>query len=184
MQVLYGERDLFDPDYLADPRLKLVVPLTVLDWYRSSEGQWFRDFIAPYVAPKPGSNALQVFDPPIARNAASVRYMATHGARFLFGTDTPSAPTYANPPGLNGMMEMERLAAAGVTPAQIFRAATSSNAEALGLAREIGTVEPGKRANLLLMRADPTQSIRAYDTITQVILRGEMIDRSSLAVAQ
>jgi imidazolonepropionase-like amidohydrolase len=127
---------------------------------------------------------MAVFDPLIARNVASVRYMATHGARLLFGTDTPSAPTYANPPGLNEMMEMERLVAAGVSPEQIFRAATSSNAAALGLAREIGSVEAGKRANLLLMRADPTQSIRAYETITQVILRGRVIDRSSLAAAR
>jgi imidazolonepropionase-like amidohydrolase len=176
MQVLYGLRDLFDPNYLADARLKFVVPPIVLDWYGSSDGKGFRDLLV--------ANRMAVFDPLIARNVASVGYMATHGARLLFGTDTPSAPTYANPPGLNEMMEMERLVAAGVTSEQIFRAATSSNAAALGLAREIGSVAPGKRANLLLMRADPTQSIRAYETITQVILRGRVIERSSLAAAQ
>jgi len=184
MQVLYGEGDLFDAGYLDDPRLKPVVPASVLDWYRSPEGQWFHDIIAPYLLPKPGSNDPPGIDAPIARNAAAVRYMATHRARLLFGTDTPSAPTYANPAGLNAMLEMQRLVAAGVTPAQIFRAATSSNAGALGLARELGTVEPGKRANLLLMRADPTQTIEAYDAIVQVIVRGRVIERSSLKAAE
>jgi imidazolonepropionase-like amidohydrolase len=107
--------------------------------------------------------------------------MAAHKARILFGTDTPSAPTYANPPGLNGWMEMRRLIEAGLTPAQVFRAATLSNAAALGLSQEIGTVQPGMRANLLLLRMDPTQTIQAYDEIVKVILHGRVLDRAELA---
>ena len=76
---------------------------------------------------------------------------------------------------------MNRLGDAGLTPAQVFRAATIVNAEALGLDREIGTVQPGKRANLLLLRKDPTQSVDAYDEIVKVILRGRILDRTGLA---
>jgi imidazolonepropionase-like amidohydrolase len=68
-----------------------------------------------------------------------------------------------------------------LTPAQIFRAATLTNAEALGLSREIGTVLPGMRANLLLLRQDPTQTIQAYDGIIKVILHGRVLDRAELA---
>jgi imidazolonepropionase-like amidohydrolase len=89
--------------------------------------------------------------------------------------------TYANPPGMNGWLEMHRLIDAGLTPAQIFRAATLANAEALGLSREIGTVQPGMRANLLLLRQDPTQTIQAYDGIIKVILHGRVLDRAELA---
>jgi imidazolonepropionase-like amidohydrolase len=191
MQVLYGERDLFDPSYLSDATLTRVVPATALEWYRSPEGQWFHDVIAPIFLPKP---VLESHDPaaqwiivrsfmaaPIARNANATRYMAAHDARILFGTDTPSAPTYANPPGRNGWLEMQRLIDAGLTPAQLFRAATLSNAEALGLSRDIGTVEPGRRANLLLLREDPTQTIQAYDEIVKVILHGRVLDRAELA---
>jgi imidazolonepropionase-like amidohydrolase len=95
--------------------------------------------------------------------------------------DTPSAPTYVNAPGLNGWQEMHSLTNAGLTPAQVFRAATIVNAEALGLDREIGTVQLGKRANLLLLRKDPTRTIEAYDEIVKVILRGRVIDRKELA---
>jgi imidazolonepropionase-like amidohydrolase len=100
---------------------------------------------------------------------------------LLFGTDTPSAPTYANPPGLNGWLEMNNYVAAGVTPTQIFQAATLSNAKALKLDREIGTVEVGKRANLLLLRQDPTKTIQAYRGIQKVILGGRLLTPAELA---
>jgi imidazolonepropionase-like amidohydrolase len=51
-----------------------------------------------------------------------------------------------------------------------------SNAQALRLDREIGTVQVGKRANLLLLRQDPTQTIEAYGGIVKVILGGRLLD--------
>jgi imidazolonepropionase-like amidohydrolase len=110
--------------------------------------------------------------------------MAQHHARLLFGTDTPSSPTYANPPGLNAWLEMRHLADAGMTPAQIFQAATLSNARALKLDREIGTVQVGKRANPLLVRADPRRTIEAYQEIAKVILDGRVLDPSMLAASR
>jgi imidazolonepropionase-like amidohydrolase len=112
---------------------------------------------------------------------AATGYLAQHRARLLFGTDTPSAPTYANPPGLNAWLEMHRLLEAGVTPAQIFEMATLRNARALKLDQEIGTVEIGKRADLLLLRADPRQTVQAYDEIVKVIVGGRVLDRAELA---
>jgi imidazolonepropionase-like amidohydrolase len=182
LQVLYGLRNLFDDATLADPRLTQVLPGSLIDWYRTPEGRWFRDSIVAetpeLAAPSVAANMLSG---PIKRVAAATRYMAQHHARLLFGTDTPSSPTYANPPGLNGWMEMRHLADAGVTPEQIFQAATLSNARALKLDREIGTVQVGKRANLLLMRADPTKTIEAYQEIVKVILGGRVLDPSVLA---
>ena len=99
----------------------------------------------------------------------------------MFGSDTPSAPTYANPPGLNEWLEMHRLIDAGETPAQIFKSATLTNARALKLDRDIGTVQVGKRANLLLLRQDPTRTIDAYAGIVKVILDGRVLDPSELA---
>lgn len=191
MQVLYGERDLFDAAYLSDPMLSRVLPANFIAWCRSPEGQWFHQVLTNALLPKPiaesndavaqWSAARSFYSAPIARNNNSTSYLAKRGARFLFGTDTPSAPTYANPPGLNGWKEIHRLVDAGLTPAQIFRAATIDNAERLALNREIGTVQPGKRANLLLLRKDPAQTVEAYDAIVKVILHGRVIDRAELA---
>lgn len=176
LQVLPGIQDLFNPAFLSDPMLTHAVPRSLIDWYKSPEGQWQHDLIAADIGH--GTLNLSV---PMARVAAATGYLARRGARLLFGTDTPSAPTYANPPGLNGWMEMHRLVAAGMTPAQIFEAATWRNARAVKLDREIGTVEVGKRANLLLLRGDPRESIEAYDGIVDVILDGRVLERSALA---
>jgi imidazolonepropionase-like amidohydrolase len=196
IQVLYGLRDLFDATYLSDPRLPGVLPPGLLDWYRSPEGQWFHDELAQEFldpndpeAKDPGSAAFRaridrLFATPVGRVQHATAYLAAHGGRLLFGTDTPSAPTYANPPGLNAWLEMQRLAAAGETPAQIFRSATLSNAQALKLDRDIGSVEVGKRANLLLLRQDPTQTIQAYGGIAKVILGGRILDPGDLAAGR
>jgi imidazolonepropionase-like amidohydrolase len=191
MQVAYGFRDLFDPAYLSDPRVALVYPANAIAWFGSSEGQWFHDIIAPGVLPKPllessdaaakWAAARAVYAVTIARDRNATEYLTQHNARLLFGTDTPAVPTYANPPGLNGWLEMHRLIEAGLTPAQVFRAATLSNAEALGLAQEVGTVQVGKRANLLLLRENPAETIEAYDEIEKVILRGRVLERKGLA---
>jgi imidazolonepropionase-like amidohydrolase len=163
----------------------------MIAWFRSPAGQSFHDIIAPGVLPSPllnSSDAAAKWD--VARSTYAVLienggnatcYLANRYARLLFGTDTPAVPTYANPPGLNGWLEMHRLVEAGLTPAQILRAATLSNAKALWLAREIGTVQVGKRANLFLLRENPAEAIEAYDGIVKVILRGRVLDREDLA---
>jgi cytosine/adenosine deaminase-related metal-dependent hydrolase len=62
-----------------------------------------------------------------------------------------------------------------------FQAATLSNAQALKLDRDIGTVQVGKRASLLLVRADPTKTVHAYQEIVKVILGGRVLDPQDLA---
>jgi imidazolonepropionase-like amidohydrolase len=190
IQVLYGQRDLFHTEFLSDPLLARTLPPSLLDWYRSPEGQWFHDVMAQpdQGLPLAGKDAKAqekaidgIFDLVIARATHATAYLAAHDGRLLFGTDTPSAPSFANPPGLNGWLEMQRWAAAGVTPAQLFKAATLANAQALKLDGDIGTVQVGKRANLLLLRQDPTQTIQAYAGIEKIFLGGRMLDPAELA---
>jgi hypothetical protein len=185
IEVLNGLQGLFDPAFLADPRLALVVPSGLLEWYRTSEGQWFRDVMEQGFPQSLGHDARarrarEIFSASIARDQHAVAYLNAHGGRILFGTDTPSAPTYANQPGLNGWGEMHLLVEAGMTPAQVFHAATLSNAQALGLS-DVGTVEVGRRANLLLLTEDPTRTIEAYNSIVKVILDGQVLDREGLS---
>ena len=184
IQVLFGLRDLTHSAFLGDPMLKRVLPEKLITWYSSGEGQWFRDQLAadfrttdPEQLQKEGD---RVFGALITRVERASAYLAAHKARLLFGTDTPSAPTYANPPGLNGFREMRNLKAAGLSPAQIFRMATIANARALHLDSEVGTVQVGKRANLLLLHEDPTRSVEAYADIERIILGGRLIDPAEL----
>ena len=178
LQVLHGLQDLFAPTYLSDPRLRRVLPASLIDWYRSGEGQWFRSLVAEDLDSSQPAGAQ--FSPVIEHARLSTAYLLAHHARILFGTDTPSAPTFANPPGLNGWLEMQRLMAAGASAAEIFESATLRNARALKLDGDIGTIEVGKRANLLLLRQDPTRTIDAYTDIAKVILNGQPIDPALL----
>jgi imidazolonepropionase-like amidohydrolase len=187
IQVLYGIRDLLNTSYLSDPRLSRVLPSNLLEWYRSPEGQWFRVVLSQEMklpadaSPSQLEGVFKNFASAVDRVKNATTYLVARHGRVLFATDTPSAPTYANPPGLNGWLEMHRLIDAGETPAQIFMSATLTNARALKLDQDIGTVQVGKRANLLLLRQDPTQTIDAYSGIAKVILNGRVLDPSELA---
>jgi len=187
IQVLYGIRDLFSASFLSDPRLSRVLPSNLLEWYRSPEGQWFRVVVSQEMKLPADANPSQIervfkqFAPAVDHVEHATAYLVARHGCILFATDTPSAPTYANPPGLNGWLEMHRLLDAGETPAQIFKSATLTNAQALKLDQDIGTVQVGKRANLLLLRQDPTQTIDAYAGIEKVILNGRVLDPSELA---
>ncbi len=186
IQVLYGEQDIHNPDYLNDPRLKNVVPQNLLDWYTTEDGQWWINRmlnIPPIARLVEEGRWAELDEPPIKRVTTVLGYFAKNGGQLLFGSDTPSDPTFANPPGLNGRLEMNRWMEAGVTPRQLFLAATVNNSEFFGL-DDLGSIEVGKQADLLLMEENPLESVNAYDTITHVILDGKVIERQALSVQQ
>jgi len=76
---------------------------------------------------------------------------------------------------------MQQLASAGLSLAQILEAATINYARKLKLDAQVGTIEAGKTANLLLLAKSPLESIDAYDTLSVVFLHGQPIPRASLA---
>jgi len=119
---------------------------------------------------------------PLRRVRQVVAYLASQDANFVFGTDTPSSPSYGNLPGLNGYLEMKELQKAGMSLAQIFKAATISNAREFKMELQLGTIEPGKIANLVMMKKSPLESVDSYDSITTVWVHGRAVARAGLAV--
>lgn len=180
IQVLYGLEAYFDPEYLKNPAIAKVVPKTLLEWFNSPEGKWFGKEINENGVPD--AVLMHRFElGPILHVRQVVAYLASRNANFLFGTDTPSAPTYGNLPGLNGYLEMQQLHKAGMPLRQIFQAATISNVREFKLESQIGTIEPGKIANLVLMKKNPLETVGAYDSITTVFVHGKPIPREDLA---
>ena len=119
-----------------------------------------------------------------ARVTSTLRLMLQEKVQLLFGSDTPSGDGgIGNPPGLNERLELSRWAEAGVPLSTILRAATLDNAVAFGLSKDLGTIEVGKRADLLLLRANPLQSVAAYDSIDSIILNGTPLPRAPLLPA-
>lgn len=183
IQVMGGLRAYFDPEYLKVPAIPQVIPAALLAWFNSPEGKWFRKEIDEDNTPD--AEVREGFDRgPIRRVRQVVAYLAARNANFLFGTDTPSAPTYGNLPGLNGYLEMQQLHNAGLSLEQIFKAATINNAREFKLDSQVGSIEPGKIANLVLLKKSPLESVDAYDRIVTVWVHGRPISRDSLAVSQ
>ena len=184
IQVLYGERDLHGPEYLSQNALKDVLPQELIDWYATTEGQQFRNQMSEnaYVKKRLEDKQWQTINAePISRVISTLNYWVNNNGSLIFGSDSPSSPTFANPPGLNGRLEMDRWKQAGVTPIQFFIAATIDNARFFKLDDKIGTIEQGKRADMLIMANDPRQSIEAFDTIDWVISEGVAIKRLDLS---
>jgi imidazolonepropionase-like amidohydrolase len=67
-----------------------------------------------------------------------------------------------------------------LTMRRLLRAATLDNAMALGLSHEPGSIEVGKRADLLLLKENPLANVSAYDSIETIFLNGEAIGREAL----
>jgi hypothetical protein len=182
MQVLYGLRAYVDPDYLNTPVLAKLLPPAMLAWLKTPEGSWFKEEVAE--EGETDETVRKNMEAPLRRQRQVVAYLASKNANFLFATDTPSSPTYGNIPGLNGYLEMQDLRNAGLSLPQLFKAATINNARAFHLEKDLGSIEPGKVANLVLMKESPLQDVRAYDTVDTVWVRGQPMARESLAVGQ
>ena len=136
----------------------------------------------PFIADLVEAGDWQMLDAEaIARVDTTFSYLAANGGLLLFGSDTPSGATYANPPGLNSRFEMERWQQAGVSARQFFESATIKNAEFFGIHNEIGTIEVGKQADLLLLSDNPMEDIDAFDSIEFVILDGRVMLRTELS---
>lgn len=181
-RVIGGLGDLFEPAFLDDPQLARVLPGALIAWYRTEEGQWFAREIAHSFRGLPTTRARQVFTTLQAQGTAAAARFAHDGGRLVFGSDTPSAPTYANPPGYNGFLEMIALERAGVSPRALLVAATTEAAQLFGLAHEYGTVQPGKVANLLLLSENPLAAASALDSIETVLVDGRPYQRATFAV--
>ncbi|HZW93434.1 MAG TPA: amidohydrolase family protein [Candidatus Eremiobacteraceae bacterium] len=180
IQVLSGELAYFDPEYLKMDVLSKVTPKEMLEWFQSPEGKWFGKELNEDGVPD--AVILKEYEQgPLRRVRQVVAYLASKDANFLFGTDTPSAPTYGNLPGLNGYLEMQQLQKAGLSLAQILRAATISNAQKFKIDSQVGTIQPRKIANLVLLKKSPLESVDAYDSITTVWVHGRPVSRDNLA---
>lgn len=94
------------------------------------------------------------------------------GGKLLAGTDA-GFPGLV--PGFALHRELVELAGVGLTPYQVLRIATVAPYEYLGEADRAGTIEVGKRTDLLLLDANPLQDVRAAGKISGVLLRGRWI---------
>ena len=97
------------------------------------------------------------------------------GGRVTAGTDSP-----INPYGLALLMELENYASGGLTPVEVLRTATTVSAEALGAGADLGSIEPGKLADLVVIDGNPLVNIRDLRKVRRVMKDGNVYDLDAL----
>jgi imidazolonepropionase-like amidohydrolase len=176
---------MFDPSLLDDSRIAMALPPSVIAYLRSAEGVKARAALLEgyrNTSPPPGFELL--LQATIERTRTTFRVMLHDHVPLVFGSDTPGVDGFGNPPGLNGRLELQDWADAGAPLILILKAATLDNANAFGLSKEFGSIEVGKRADLLLLKQNPLSTVSAYDSIETIFLNGEPIAREALRAHQ
>ncbi len=107
------------------------------------------------------------------RHWDALRTAIDEGVRIALGTD--QLPHEPNDGTIATVREAEYYVDAGMTPLQALQSATIAPAAMLGVGEELGTIAPGKLADLVAVEADPMQDISALRTIRLVVKAGEVV---------
>ncbi|MGB7409491.1 MAG: amidohydrolase family protein, partial [Pontixanthobacter sp.] len=105
--------------------------------------------------------------------AREAKKLADRGVKVSIGAHGQQA-------GIGAHWEMWSFVRGGMTPVEALRAGTIEPAKSLGMDRDIGSIEVGKLADLLVLDADPSLDIRNSDKIVQVMLGGRLYDAATM----
>ena len=162
-----GVRSVEHGVYLDDEAIELM-----LDW-----GTWFvPTLVAPRAVLDAAAGGVRFPDAMLAKarmvladHTESVRRAIAAGVTVAMGTDSGVGPHGDN------LRELALLVECGMTPAQALHAATQSAAELLDMAGELGTVEPGKRADLVVVDGDGLEVATLRDRVRAVYQDGRLV---------
>lgn len=106
-----------------------------------------------------------------------LKAMSDEGVLILMGTD---APQLFSVPGFSLHRELPVMVEAGMTPYEVLRSGTVNVARFLGIENEAGTVAAGKRADLILLEANPLADIRAIERTAGVMYDGRWLSGDAI----
>jgi imidazolonepropionase-like amidohydrolase len=150
-----------------DPRMKYVPEKVCENWQEGRNTQ---------LAGRDSTDFVQRAEM-IRRSLEIVGKMNQAGVPIMAGTDAAAPNVF---PGSSLHEDLGYLVQAGLTPMQALQAATARPAEFLGRSAQQGTIEVGKRADLVLLDANPLDDIYNTTKIRAVILNGQLLERSDL----
>jgi imidazolonepropionase-like amidohydrolase len=148
--------------YLDDPFFTAHHPQSVIDRLEDEEFQ----------AQHHANPLLDRWRRALAMAQQNLKTLVDAGVRVGFGSDSGPVARWE---GYFEHREMELMAEAGLTPAQIIQIATRNSAEILGIEADYGTIEAGKMAEFLVLGANPLENISNTKTLEQVWQNGQRI---------
>ena len=149
------------PEYLDQPLYQATVPAEEIEMLKTERRQEYQE--------RKWTWWMQIMTTIAQEN---LRMINEAGGVLVAGTDQSSGPALHR--------ELELMADAGIPASEIVRIATLNGAIFLGKEREMGSIEEGKIADMVLLAADPTEDINNAKEILEVIKGGQIVDRSSL----
>lgn len=164
--------DLDDPFLLETVSEKEVAMLKNPEFIARFRSRWQR----PLASVEDREKAIRLH---VDELLANVGMLHERGVPIVLGTDTGTLFSFA---GYSVHDELEFLVKAGLTPEEALETATRRAAEMIDAEDEFGTIEPGKRADLLILGANPLKDIRNTRSLETVIAEGHVIDRDALPV--
>jgi len=151
-------------------------------WYQETD-VWKHPLLSRFVPPqvlRPRSVRRQkapLSDYHHIRSAAAATALARRGVMVSIGA-------HGQREGLASHWEMWGFAQGGMTPLESLRTATITPARALGFDRELGSIETGKLADLVVLEHNPLEDIYSTDQIESVMLNGRLFDAATLQEQQ
>ena len=106
-------------------------------------------------------------------NAREAHKLAKRGVKVSIGAHGQQA-------GIGSHWELWSFVRGGMTPVEALRAGTIVPAKSLGMAKDIGSLEVGKLADLVVLDADPSADIRNSDKVAKVMLGGRLYDSMTM----
>jgi imidazolonepropionase-like amidohydrolase len=156
-----------DSDFTNDPRLKYV-RRSIRDSWKNQD-----DFRLKNVTAERSALYKEMFQ----KRLEIITAMHRAGVKMLAATD---AVVWYVIPGFSLHDELELFVKAGLSPMEALQTATRNPAIYLGLIDMVGTVEMGKKADLVLLEANPLENISNTKRISAVIINGRLIPKVSL----
>jgi imidazolonepropionase-like amidohydrolase len=176
---------MFDRARLDDPLTKLVVPRAELETAAAPDASdrfavglfgyaapWTFEFTRPWLASYfMSASKLRAA---VAMQQQNLAKLHRAGVPIVVGTDAPSPWPDAihHFHGVQTLEELQLLGAAGLTPLETIAAATSVPARMLGMGGEIGTLAPGKRAEILLVAGDADRDLASVRRVRFTVQGG------------
>jgi imidazolonepropionase-like amidohydrolase len=169
---------------LDDPRVQLTVPAAELATARDPAAdrfaaraaigygpRWIPRFVIGVVAGLVW-NERTILDT-VKRTQDAIRRLHAAGVPIVVGTDSPGTPYFQyNFHGPTILREIELVAGAGLSPQETLAAATRVPAQMVGLGHECGTIEVGKKADMVVLDGDPLEHLGALGSIRWTIKDG------------
>ncbi len=153
----WGENYFYETtDVHGDPKLRHFIPHNIVDARARRRSAWvgYDEHVFP-------------------RMAAQVKKIIEAGGRVTAGS-------HGQLQGLGYHWELWMLASGGLSNFEVLRSATLRGAEAMGYAQDLGSIEEGKLADLLVLGKDPLQDIRNTNSVRYVMKNGELYEGDTL----